>query len=149
LYKAKFFVSILILFVIGFHIPPVIQELQGKEQTFWPFMAWGMYRKSRNPGPVWTAVTHVIGITLKGEKKPLDGNFVGLSSYALDRLYFGPMRSGDSSAAQQLADRLNLDREDPFTEFLMKRETHTITDAGIVKEDKLVLTYQVVPRRLR
>jgi predicted DCC family thiol-disulfide oxidoreductase YuxK len=43
-YPCKISISIFILLVIGSHALPVLQELLGHRQTFWPIMAWGMYR---------------------------------------------------------------------------------------------------------
>jgi hypothetical protein len=61
------------------------KKLQGEGQTLWPVMAWGMYRHSRDPGPIQTAITRIIGVTSKAEKEPVDASVVGLSSYALQK----------------------------------------------------------------
>jgi hypothetical protein len=143
MWYTKLLISISILLIIGLHTLPAMQKLQGKDQTFWPLMAWGMYRNSRDPGPIRATVSRIIGETSKGEKKLVDAKLVGLSFYALQRLYWGPMWAGDSSAAQRLADRLNLEREDPFAGFRLEKETQTISDAGIVKEENPVITYRV------
>jgi hypothetical protein len=86
----------------------------------------------------------VVAITLLGEKMTLSMDLVGLSSYAFGRLYLSSMSRGDLSAAQQLADRLNLGREDPFVEFRLESETYMVTDAGVVKADNPVITHRVV-----
>jgi hypothetical protein len=134
MYCYRLLISILILSVIGIHALPTVKKLRGEAQTLWPFLAWGMYRNARDPGPIMTAVTRVIGVTSKGARAPVDANLVGVSSFALKRLYTDPMLAGDSSAAQRLADRLNLEREEPFVRFQLETETHTLTDAGTVKE---------------
>jgi hypothetical protein len=140
----KLFISISIFFIIGVHVLPVIQKTQNKRQTFWPIMAWGMYKNSRNAGPIRTVVTRIIGVTSQGKEEPVDAKLVGLSSFALGRLYLDSMRAGDSSAALRLADRLNLHRQDLFIEFRLESETYTITDNGIVKNYNPVITYRVV-----
>jgi hypothetical protein len=142
--QPKLFISIFIILVIGLHALPVLQRLQGESQTVWPVMAWGMYRNSRNPGPIQTRQTRLIGTTSTGNEFEIDSEFSGLSFNALTRLYLRPMREGDDSAARQLADRLNRHREDPFVAFRMENETYTVTDSGIVKEHKPATIYRVV-----
>jgi hypothetical protein len=130
----RLLVSILIISVIGIHALPAVKKLQGETQTLWPFLAWGMYRNSRDPGPIVTAVTRIIGVTSNGASTQVDANLVGVSSFVLKRLYIDPMLAGNLSVAQRLADRLNHEREDPFVRFRLETESHTLTDAGIAKD---------------
>jgi hypothetical protein len=141
--RSKFFISLLILLTMGLHVLPIIQKIQRKEQTLWPVLAWGMYRNSRDPGPIRAVVKRIIGITSQNVQHPVDATLVGLSSYALQKLYLDPMWAGDSSTSQGLADQLNLHREDPFVGFRLEAKTHTLTDTGIATEYSPVITYRV------
>jgi hypothetical protein len=142
--EPKLFASILILLVIGLHALPVFQKLQGDRQTFWPFLAWGMYRNSRPAGPIQTEVRRVIGVTSKGERTIITIGLLGLSGYTFERLYIKPMSMDDYSAARQLAARLNHTRQDPFVELHLERDTYRLTDAGVVKQDNPIILYRVV-----
>jgi hypothetical protein len=141
--QSKAVISILIILIIGLHALPIIQRLQGERQTLWPVMAWGMYKKSRNPGPIRMVIRHITGVTSMSEKKSVDASLIGLSSYAAQRLYLNSIWAGDSSAAQNLADRLNSGRGDPFVEFRLESETRTLTEAGIATEYNPVIIYRV------
>ena len=70
---------------------------------------------------------------------------VGLSPFVLRASYEQPMWRGDSSAAQQLFMRLNLQRQDPFVELRLETETYTVTDTGLTKEKNPVATYRAGP----
>ena len=60
------FISIMIVLIIGLHTLPVLQELRGSRQTFWPIMAWGRYRKSYDTSrSIKTSVRRIIGITIQ------------------------------------------------------------------------------------
>jgi hypothetical protein len=145
MHQTKVLISIVILLVVGLHALPILQRLQGDRQTFWPFMAWGMYRNARVPGPIRTETRRIVGVTAKGERETVTTDLLGLSSYALERMYIRPMWTGDFSAARQLTDRLNRKRQDPFIGLRLESETYKITDGGVVKEDNPVITYRVVP----
>ena len=108
-----------------------------------------MYKDSRPPGPIQGLRNRVTVITQNGKEKVVTPNLVGLSGSTLGRMYLQPLRRGDSSAAQRLIDRLNRKREDPFVELRFQSTTYTVTDTGVVREDKPVLTYRVDPSRPR
>jgi len=137
-------ISLLILLTIGLHAVPLVQRLDGKRQTLWPIMAWGMYRNSRgSEGPIRTSLRRIIGITSSGEElqiRPLDA---GLSRFALRRMYTRPMYKGEASAAQRLADRLNRHRENPIMAFRLESKTYTITDTGIIEKENPPIIYQI------
>ena len=165
--QSKLFISILILLIIGLHPLPILQELQMGRQSFWPIMAWGMYRHSHDSkSSIQTVIRYTIAITSSGEELSIesiftqqygrldffnlfrprstaDSNFVGLNYFGLSRLYLGPMWGGDAAAAQRLADRLNRAREARIVEFRLESEIYTVTGTGIVKEDNPVITYRV------
>jgi len=143
--KRKLIISIGILVVVGLHAVPVLQRLDGKRQTLWPIMAWGMYRYSfDSSSPVQTRITRLIGIMANGEKWGITPRDIGLSSYAVERQYLMPMRKADSSVAKALAGRLNRQRENPIVELRLESETYTITNTGIVREDNPVVAYRIV-----
>lgn len=145
--QPKLFISILIILVIGLHALPVLQRLQGKRETLWPVMIWAMYKNSRAPGPIRSVIRRYIGMTSRGDELGIGPWQSGLSSFALNRLYFRPMRKGDVSAARRLADRLNLHREDPIVAFRLESTTYTVTDSGVVTEDNPAVMYRVVDSR--
>ena len=141
--KRKLIISIGILVVVGLHAVPLVQRLQGKRQTFWPIMAWGMYRNSRGSGPIQASIRRIIGITSTGEEWEVGPWDAGLSYFAFGRLYLTPMWKGDAFAAQRLADRLDRHRHDGIVEFRLEGETYTLTNSGVIKEDNPVIFYQV------
>src|SRR2546430_1319305 len=102
----KLYISIFILLIIGLHALPVLQELRGKRQTFWPIMAWGMYRHSYDSKrPVQASLRHITAITAGGETLQIGAPESGLGYHGFLRFYLGPMSTGDSLAADRLADR--------------------------------------------
>jgi hypothetical protein len=141
--QSKPFISVLILVIIGLHALPVLQKLQDKRQTFWPVLAWGMYKKSRNPGPIRIVVKHITGLTSTSAKERIDAELVGVSSYAFQRLYMEPLWMGNLSAARSLADRLNSGRQDPIVGFRLESETLILTSTGVVTEYNPAIIYQV------
>src|SRR5262245_24627089 len=100
MYQPKLCISLLIVFVIGLHILPLVQKLPGgKPQTFWPIMAWGMYRYAHNSQGIRTAIRRTIAITLSGKEVAIGPEQVGLSKFAFDRIYHTPMWQGNASIA--------------------------------------------------
>jgi hypothetical protein len=146
--QSKALISVFILLVLGLQILPALLP-RGQWQRTWPFLVWAMYKDSRPPGPIQGLRNRVTVITQNGKEKVVTPNLVGLSGSTLGRMYLQPLRRGDSSAAQRLIDRLNRKREDPFVELRLQSTTYTVTDTGVVREDKPVLTYRVDPSRPR
>jgi hypothetical protein len=144
MHQSKLVISLFILLVIGLHALPVLQRLQGERQTLWPFMAWGMYRTSRAPGPIRTTLRRVIAVTSTGQRSLVTPGLLGLSSYAFERMYLNAMVEGDPAAAQQLASRLNAMREDLYVELRLESETYSLTELGVVRDDTVALTYPVI-----
>ena len=70
-------------------------------------------------------------------------NIVGLRRQALYQHFVKPMLRGNLSATRQLADRINVDRQDPVIAFRVESESYAIADSGIVKGDKQSMTYPV------
>lgn len=143
----QFLISIVILLVIGLHIianlARTINVSAAMGLRSWPFLAYGMYRKSYGPGIIRKTKHNIVGVTARGEELEVVPNIVGLQWQALYKHYVNPMRSGNSSRARRLADRINLDREDPIVAFRVESETYTISDSGIVREDQQPVTYPV------
>jgi hypothetical protein len=137
--RSRVWISIFILLVIAMHAVPLVSS--GMRRKGWPFLEWAMYHDSRPPGPIQATKRRITGVTLKGEKVAVTPYLLGLSIFTLQSLYAQPMMRGDSSAAQQLFGRLNLQREDPFVELRLESERYTVTDTGVVKEDNPVVTY--------
>jgi hypothetical protein len=138
----KFILSLLILLAIGLHALPLLQKLQDKTQTWWPFMAWGMYRNSYASSA--RTIIQTIGVASKGEAEEILSEHIGLSTSTFARSYLQPMRQGDASAARLLADLLNRSREDPIVEIRIESETYTITNSGIVKAANPAIVYRLV-----
>jgi hypothetical protein len=145
MYQPKLCISLLIMFIIGLHILPLVQKLPGgRPQTFWPIMAWGMYRHAHSSKqPIRTAITRTIGITLSGKAVAIGPEQIGLSMFAFNRIYRYPMQQGNAAIAQQLAERLNLQRDDPLVAFHLEGESYTLTASGVVKEALPVRVYRV------
>lgn len=146
--QPKALISIFILLVLGLQVLPALLP-RGQWRTTWPFLVWAMYKDSRPPGPIQGLRNRVTAITQNGKTKLVTPNVVGLSGPTIGRMYLQPLQRGDSTAAQRLIDRLNRKRKDPFVELRLESSTYTVTDTGIVKEDKPVVTYRVDPSRPR
>ena len=146
--QPKTLVSILILLAIGLHAAPLLLH-RGHREILWPFLVWAMYKDSRPPGPIQMWKARVIGVTANGESEQVTAPLLGVSGFALGRMYIQPMARGDSSAARQLISRLNRERQDPIVELRYYRETYTATDAGIVRKDDPTITYRVHPSASR
>ncbi len=138
--QSKVWISIGILIVIALHAVPVLSA--GLRKRVWPFLDCAMYKDSRAPGPIEAKKKRIIGVTLKGQKEAVTPDLLGSSPFAMQALYAVPMWRNDSSAAQQLFKRLNLQREDPFVELRLESETYTVTDTGVVKRHNPVITYR-------
>lgn len=147
--QPKLLISIAILMIIGLHAVPFLRRGRVQRNVFWPFLTWSMYNDSRPPGPIVARKQRIIGVTAKGQKQEVTARLVGLGPPAVARLYVRPWVGGKPFAAQQLIDRINRGREDPFVEIRLETETYTVTDAGIVKKDHPAITYQVNPSESR
>lgn len=139
----KVCISAVILLVIGLHAVPVLHA--GLRKRIWPILDWAMYKDASPPGPIETDRKRIVGITAGGQREVITKELVGLSSFALDRLYSKPMKVGDSSAARQLMVRLNHQRQDPFVEVRLEVETFTATDSGLVRHGNPPMTYRATP----
>jgi hypothetical protein len=140
---SKVWISTVILLMIALHVVPVLHA--GLRKRIWPILDWAMYKDAHPAGPIETDRKRIVGITASGRREVVTKEVVGLSSFALDRLYAKPMKAGDSSAAQQLMLRLNREREDPFVAVRLEVESYTATDTGIVRRAKRPITYRVDP----
>jgi len=136
----KIWISTVILLVIGLHAVPVLHA--GLRKRIWPILDWAMYKDASPPGPIETDRKRILGMTASGRRRVITKELVGLSSFALDRLYAKPMKVGDSTAARQLMTRLNQHRPDPFVEVRLEVVTYTATDSGIVRHANPPLTYR-------
>ena len=140
----KLFISITIVLIIGLHTLPVLQELRGNRQTFWPIMAWGMYRKSYDTSrSIKTSIRRIIGITIQNNIVQVSAFDAGLGHFGFHRLYVNPMLAGDTFAARRLAALVNRERNDFIVELRLQAETYTITETGISKEASSIMTYRV------
>jgi hypothetical protein len=143
-HPSKMFVSIFVLLLLGGHALPVLQELQGHRQTLWPIMAWGMYRYAHDgTRPIQVSVRRLIGITARGKEFEITADHSGLFHTGFVRLYLGPIIHGDVSAAQGLADRVNIGRDDPVVALRLEGETHTLTPDGVVQKPIVVQQHQL------
>lgn len=140
---SKVWISTVILLVIALHAVPVLHA--GLRKRIWPILDWAMYKDAHAPGPIETDRRRLVGITASGQREVISKEVVGLSSFALDRLYIRPLRAGDSTAARELILRLNNRREDPFVEVRLEAETYTATDSGIIRRAKPPSIYRVDP----
>ena len=141
--RHRVWISIGIVLLIALHAVPVVNAKYRKRM--WPILEWAMYKDSRAPGPILVNKKRIVAVTAKGQEEAVTPHLLGSSPYALQTLYERPMWKNDSSAAEKLFQRLNLEREDPFVELRMESETHTVTDTGIVKRENPVITYRAGP----
>jgi hypothetical protein len=139
----KIWISTIILLVIGLHAVPVLHA--GLRKRIWPILDWAMYKDASPPGPIETDRKRIVGLTASGQWRVINKELVGLSSFALDRLYAKPMKVGDTTAARLLISRLNQQRQDPFVEVRLETETFTATDSGVVKHANPPMTYRAAP----
>jgi predicted DCC family thiol-disulfide oxidoreductase YuxK len=140
-------ISIIILLVIALHAwadaAKVIVRSSWMGDRSWPFLAYGMYRQSYRPGVIRATKERIIGVTAGNIELEVTPVIAGLGGQALARHYIGPIRNGDPSAPWRLAQRINLDRQDPIVAFRVEKETYAITDTGVVTEGKQAMTYPV------
>jgi hypothetical protein len=157
-------ISLFIVLIIGLHVLPLIQEYTGKRQTFWPIMAWGMYRNSRpanvkisvkkvqisaktETGSILdiTSIHHPPFFNLLRNTYKKDENRIPLGHYAYQRVFVNPMLQGDKNAARKLATLLNRNRQDRVTHIQIQTERYDMSDAGIEKVDSPIIAYDVSP----
>jgi len=141
-------ISVLIFLVIGLHLAAdVAKTINGSSWVgsgSWPFLAYGMYRKSFPPGPITTTKRRIIGLTAGGGEIEVSATSAGLfGSWALSRYYLGPIIEGDSGVRRRLADRVNLGREDPVIGFRVESEVYVISASGIIKQEQESLIFPV------
>jgi hypothetical protein len=137
-------ISILVLLIIGLHSLPALQELSGKRQTFWPIMAWGMFRKSYDSDrPIKTSIKRILAITAQDEVLQISAWDAGLGHYGFQRLYVNPMAAGNALAARHLAAQINRGRDDSIVKLILQIETYILHKAGLGKEDVSIVTYWV------
>ncbi|HEV8177236.1 MAG TPA: hypothetical protein VGP44_06055 [Gemmatimonadales bacterium] len=141
--QPKVWISAGILLLIALHAVPVLTA--GIRKRTWPVLDWSMYKDSRGPGPIQVNKKRIIAITASGQQDTVTPDLLGSSPFALRNLYERPMWQGDSSAAQQLFARMNLERKDPVVEFRLESENYTVSDTGIVKQGNPVLRYHASP----
>jgi hypothetical protein len=148
MHPRKLAISIVILLIIGLHAVPVL-SYQGHRQTRWPILAWAMYARALPPGPIQTTVRYIVGVSQQGTQERVTPPLVGLSKTALRKLYLQPMWLGDSSAARQLLQRLNRDRNDPLVELRVEGEKYTLRDGVVLQEKLPVVAYRMDPSEPR
>jgi hypothetical protein len=131
--------SVVIVLAIGLHALPVLYRRE--RGTLWPFMQWAMYKNSRPAGPVEVQQRRMLAVTASGARDTVTPRLLGLSVTVLEQDYLRPMRTGDTSVAPRLLDRLNQGREDPYVELRLESETYTVTDTGLARRSNPVVTY--------
>jgi hypothetical protein len=114
---------------------PVLQRFQDKRQTWWPIMAWGMYRESYPPRPITSLQRRLIGVNAKGEEQEIHHWQSGYSSFAFNRIFLKPMWQGESEAARRLAEKINHHLDVPIVALRIESKLYTLTDTGIKEED--------------
>jgi hypothetical protein len=139
--QQKVLVSFLILLVVGLHAIPVMFR-KGRNQGSWPFLMWSMYKDSRSAGPIEARETRIIGLTSTGATELLTPHLIGLPRATVRELYLKKMMASDSSAARQLFSRVNANRKEPVVEIRIVSNTIALTDSGIVRRIKPVLTFR-------
>jgi hypothetical protein len=139
--QQKVLVSFLILLVVGLHAIPVMFR-KGRTQSYWPFLMWSMYKDSRSAGPIEARETRIIGLTSRGTTELLTPDLIGLPRATVRELYLKKMLASDSTAARQLFSRVNANRKEPVVEIRIVSNTIGLTDSGIVRHTKPVLSFR-------
>jgi predicted DCC family thiol-disulfide oxidoreductase YuxK len=144
-FRHRIAVSILILVILGLHgwanIAKAVIPSSKMGDRLWPFLAYGMYRNSRQPGTIRTTKHHLFAVTARGRELKVVPELVGMYGPALNRHYLRPMLGGNPSAPRLLAERINRGREDPVVEFRIDSEIFVIAEAGVVLEGKQSVSY--------
>lgn len=164
-------ISLVVVGIVLLHAAPILQELDGHRQTFWPFMAWGMYRQSvPSDQPVQARHWRTVAVTTHGQELDLDAPFrhgddyvpgsplsilrgtwtpshslLGLREAALLRFYWTPMRLGGDegqTAANGLARQVNVGRTDPVVEIRVESTLFTLTPGGYDVTEQPPLVYR-------
>ena len=141
----QFLISIIIVLVIGLHLwadaAKAVARSSWMGDRSWPFLAYGMYRQSYQPGTIQTTKRRIIALTNGRGELEVNRSMVGMARQALHQHYVNDMIGGNPTAASRLAARINLDREDPITAFRVESETYTITAEGVVTGGKQSTIY--------
>jgi hypothetical protein len=138
--RRKLGISLLIVLVIGLHAAPVV-FYQGGAQTYWPFLAWAMYKNSRPPGPIQARRTRLVGITADGTEHRIGTRDVGLPRHVVRDFFTDSLRGNNAALAQQFMRRLNRHRKDPFVEVRVVGQVFSLTPTGIVIRDNPVIRF--------
>ena len=140
-------ISLLILLLVGLHgwanVAKAIAPSSLMGDRSWPFLAYGMYRKSHSPGVIRATKQEIFVLTASGQELRLVREMVGLHRQALGQHYIGPMRAGNRLAYRLLADRINVAREDPIIALRVQSDTYASSDSGVILERSQSLTYAV------
>jgi len=98
-------ISVFIVLVLILHLAPLAQQLTRPYQTFWPIMAWGMYRTAAEP-PIETTTWSVTAETASGRSVEVESWDAGLGATAFKRFYLNPLSRGDTARARELSEIL-------------------------------------------
>ncbi len=147
--RYRIVISLVIVVVLGLHglanLAKALMPSSPLGDRSWPFLAYGMYRQSYDPGPIRTTKHNVIGITASGEHLHLGPANLGMYPYALRRRYLDQLRRGSTTTTRFLADRINIDRQDDLvTAFRVESETYIISGTGVTLQAKESVNYPVV-----
>lgn len=155
-------ISIFVVTIMCLHILPLLQELSGKRQTLWPFMAWGMYRYAYpSDKKIIVKKIEILARTESGNNfdvEPMphpalfnllrhdyikDRGDIPLGHFGYTRLFLNPMLKGDRNAAKQLANLLNQDHQDLVNYIKIHIHIYEMRGTGIEKIDSSVIAYNV------
>ena len=139
-------ISAIILLILGLHVGADAAKALHSSwigDKFWPFLAYGMYRQSYQPGVIRATKQHVVALTARKKEIELNSATVGMGGQALYQHFISRMIGGNPTATAGLAERINLGRTDPVIAFRVESESYAITDAGVITEGKRSMVYPV------
>ena len=138
--RRKVLASVVIVLVIALHAVPVVYS--AGRGTLWPFMVYAMYKHSRPAGPVEVNQRAILAVTASGARDTVTDHLLGVSVTVLDQRYHRPLMTGDTTVVPVIFERLNRGRSDPYVRLDLVTETYTVTDTGLARQAKPVLTFR-------
>ena len=145
--RGQVLISVVILLIFGLHawanLAKAVMPSSVMGDRSWPFLAYGMYRKSYSPDVIRATKQTIFAVTASGEELRMRPGIAGLHGQSLGRHYIGPMRAGDRSAAKRLAERVNVGHTDPIVAFRVQSDSYAMSGSGIVLERSQSMTYPV------
>lgn len=138
----KLWISGFVFLILLLHSAPIVQQLRERHQTFWPIMAWGMFRYAQHP-PIETTIWKVIAETESGRRIVVEPGDAGLGHAAFARLYRNPLVKGDTARARELSETLGPVHSESIERLIVEGTQYRVTDGGLEVQPRPSLVYSV------